>query len=250
MFYIIKETNFLKKYCFRGRSHGIPPSVKGRGSQRQTGGWIGMRRVNDGRRTSRRLRTTVSAHHVVPPTLPHFLICLSLLVFLALFGFLLLVPHVFFSLFCCYFSPLPLSTPYVPFSTLSHLYSPLFVSTAVSVQCCTCPFKTKKKVIFSVFELLRIQSNVTQKCKVITRKVLQELPTLVVSSHVWHVCRCVWQNCSGLDFELWSLSVLSHLNLFASSYRLPRVSLSLRNLLKVCWLCGLTLCFFARFTSR
>lgn len=151
MFYNIKETNFPKKYCFRGRSNGIPPSVKGRGSQRQTGGWIGMRRVNDGRRTSRRLRTTVSAHHVVPPsTLLHFLICLSLLVFLALFGFLLLVPHVFFFSFLL----LLFTAPSLHF-VCSFLHSLTPLLTSVCFNSCLravlhLSLQDKKKVIFYV----------------------------------------------------------------------------------------------------
>lgn len=61
-------------------------------------------RVNDERRTSRHLRTTVSAHHVVFPSFPPS-VCLTPSCSLRF----LLFSRMFFSIgFCCYFSPLPL----------------------------------------------------------------------------------------------------------------------------------------------
>lgn len=71
----------------------------------QTEEWGEERRVNNERRTSRRLRATMSAHHVVFPSF-------SWSVCLAPSGYITIPPlltRVFLYLFCCYFSPLPLN---------------------------------------------------------------------------------------------------------------------------------------------
>lgn len=93
------------------------------------------RRVNDEKRTSRRLRTTVSAHHVVFSSIS-LSVCLSPL-FLALFTFLLISLLFFLSLLLFLTPPsLPLCT-FLALLCLSHTFPHFSVSTAVSLQRCT-----------------------------------------------------------------------------------------------------------------
>lgn len=130
LFYTLQKKDFSKRDCaFGDAAMGLlllwqAEEARSRREDR------GMRRVSDGR-TSRRLRTTVSAHHVVFPSFfpPLSSVCLSPTFWLHS------VPRVSFFLslssFCCCFSPLPLPTT---FPALSHLHSPLSVSTAVSAS--------------------------------------------------------------------------------------------------------------------
>lgn len=129
------DSSFSETYWERERK----PKTDGR-TEIQTEEWE-KRRVNDERRASRRLRTTMSALHVVFPSISS---CVCLSVSLSPSGFIqisLLVSHVFSF-------PVVISHPslssflYVSFSSLSviHLSSLLSISAAVSLQLCTCSF--------------------------------------------------------------------------------------------------------------
>lgn len=121
----------------------------------QTEEWDEERRVNDERRTSRRLRTTMSAHHVVFPPFsssvcpPHP----------ALLQFLLF-SLMFFSIFlCCYFSPLPLLLSVCVFlSSLGH--TPFF--TSLFLQLSLCSFALVLSVTLLSFLFLDLSLNSAQ----------------------------------------------------------------------------------------